>query len=386
MTSSIIDPFSRVTGFNKTPTTKPNTKTDTFPVSNPKYATLVKSVNIENRTRMEIVAWDNLCIPYHLDPRSPDNPEVVRVEVSLKPCGSAKPDYLGMHELMQHVPPEMVDYIDKALKGQDLEHTQAVTAGTLYFYWDIPLEMLKRSPGGVHIEALGIVIRLAKHHKGAPIYPADYRPPAIVHTGEGIVASFNKIDYCIEGIWLNLKGTTTRFLCKNQNDPNQPEGLIIHSNGTERTYRIDELSANGFYMTEQDAAAARGETAAEIAQAQRAYQQQVDRDYERRIKEDQTIYDRRQNEEKLQREAENREYERRIKEAEREARELREALQLSREERAYNDQRTDKKEASTNVKRAAVLSLVQGAVGLLITGPKGIEAIIKIIDSLKGEK
>jgi hypothetical protein len=386
MTSSIIDPFSRIKGISKTPTTKPNTKADTFPVTNPKYATLVKSVNVENRTRMEIVTWDNLCIPYHLDARCPSNPEIVRVEISLKPCGGARPDYLGMHELMEHVPAEMVDYIDKALKGQDLDHNTAVAPGTLYFYWDIPLELLQRSPGGVHIEALGIVVRLAKHHKGATIYPADYRPPNVEFTGEGITASFNKIDYCIEGIWLNLKGVTTRFLCKNQNDPNQPEGLIIHSNGTERTFRIDELSANGFYMTEQDAAAARGETAAEIAQAQRAYQQQVDREYERRQKEEQTAYDRRQKDEQLQREAENREYERRIKEAERESRELRDLLQLSREERAYIDNRVDKKDASTNVKRAAVLSLVQGAVGLLITGPKGIEAIIKIFTSLKGEQ
>lgn len=385
MTSSIIDPFSRVTGFSKTPTTKPNTKADTFAVSSPKYATLVRSVNVENRTRLEIVTWDNLCVPYYLGPRSPDNPEVVRVEVSMKPCGGARPDYIGMHELMQHVPADMVDYIDKALKGQDLDHATAVPTGTLYFYWDIPLEMLQRSPGGVHLEALGLVVRLAKYHKDAPIYPANYVPPSIEHTGEGISASFNKIDYCIEGIWLNLKGVTTRFLCKNQNDPNQPEGLIIHSNGKERTYRIDELSMNGFYMTEQDAAAARGETASEIAQAQRAYQQQVDRDYERRIKEEQTNYDRQQKDDQLARDAENREYERRIKEAEREAKELREQLQLSREERAYKDQRSDKKDASTTVKRAAVLSLIQGTVGLLITGPKGIEAIIKIFTSLKGE-
>lgn len=385
MTSRINDPYSRITGFSRTPTTKPNTKSDTFSVSSPKYATLVKSVNVENRTRMEIVTWDNLCIPYHLDARSPANPEVVRVEVSVKPCAGARPDYNGMHDLMQHVPAEMVDYIDKSLKGQDLEHATVVPNGTLYFYWDIPLELLQRSPGGVHVEALGIVVRLAKHHKGAAIYPADYQPPDIEVTGEGISASFNKIDYTIDGIWINLKGTTTRFLCKNQNDDTQPEGLIIHSNGQERSYRINELSSNGFYMSEQDAASSRGETAAEIAQAQKAYQQQVDRDYERRIKEDQTNYDRRQKEDQIARDAENREYERRIKDAEREARELREKLTLHREERAYVDQRADKRESGTNIRRAAILSLVQGAVGLMVSGPKGLEQIIKIFTSLKRE-
>lgn len=385
MTSSIIDPFSRIPGIVKTPTTKPSTQSDVFPIRNPKYATLVKSIVIENRTRMPIVTWDNLCIPYRIPALMVDNPEVVRVEVSLKSCGVSRPDYLAMHELMQHVPADMVDYIDKAIKSQDTDHNKSATSGTVYFHWDIPVDLLLRSPGGVLIETLGIVVRLEKYHLNAPIHPANYKLPSIECTGEGITATFNKIDFCIEGIWLNLKNNITWFLCENQNDPNQPEGLIILSNGKERTFRIDELSANGFYMTEQDAASARGETASEIAQAQRLYQQQVDREYERKVKEEQTNYDRRQRDDLIAREIENREYERRIKEAEREAKDLKEKMQQQKDDRAYRDQRNDKKEASVVAKRASLLTLFQGVVGLMITGPKGFEALIKLYTDHKGE-
>lgn len=309
MSQSGTDPFQRISDFVRQPST--NAVLDKSParVHRPYVQ---ETIIVENLTTVNIATYSGFgvrtVLPFYN--KRPEN--VVRVELTIVIPKTASFDFLSVDSLMvqlSHTQQQQVLSFFDALDSSDYLTKNSVTFN---LHWDIPLELLRRSPHGVLIEGINQVVQIHDSEQDrSELYPATYHPPVLaVEPVHGLTGSFNKHDAIVKGIWVNIKGTTPIQICDNLNDTSKPEGLAVHMNGEWRHLKLDELAIHGFYLTPMQATGAHTTTTAEQTTAHKQFVADQDKLVEREEKRADKEYDRTEKKANL-------EYDRSVKDDER---------------------------------------------------------------------
>lgn len=282
------DPFHRVKGTENSPQTVPVTSTSMVdaPVNTPYQQ---KTVTIINNSAVAIATYDNLGLRIVHRKKNIPFGGFVRVQVAYK-LFNCRLDEETMLMLMQYVSKEHISTIHAALQQKDSPHR------TVYLHWDIPVELIQANLNGVLIEPLNQVIQLADNTNRTHLFYAwercDNVMEPVVDEMTGIMAQFNKHDIAVDGVWINFNGAQPIQLARNQCDRSKPEGLTVVMNGTPQFFPIEEMRANGYYMSQLTAAAAHASSTAEITTIHKTVIQEKKEAAERQSKEDDKRYER----------------------------------------------------------------------------------------------
>uniref|UniRef100_A0AB39CD95 Virion structural protein n=1 Tax=Pseudomonas phage RVTF4 TaxID=3236931 RepID=A0AB39CD95_9VIRU len=369
MSQSGIDPFNRIDGYTSAPRTTPRMERGS--VLKPYVQ---ETVVVENLTTTAIATYSGMGIRTIL-PSFNQRPEnVVRIELKLVVPKSTTIDFLALDTLMHRLSKDQRDQILDFYGALDKDDYFIQNSVTLHLHWDIPMELLRRSPYGVLVEGINQVVQIYDRDADpTDLYPATYQPPPLaIEPTEGLLGTFNKHDRAVKGIWVNIKGTTPIKICNNLNDVTKPEGFSVLMNEEWQHLSIDELAFHGFYLTPMQATAAHTNTTAEQTTAHKQFIADQDKQFDRDEKRADKEYDR--NEKKA-----NQEYERSFKEDDRAEK---------RSDKAYDREQTliDKTPVRRNAEwqsKAAPVILAFSVVSVVI---KGVIEIKKFIDTLVEEK
>lgn len=297
MSQSSIDPFVRIRGYRNHPKTIPEKSDERF--NRPFYQ---QSIRVENFTNRRIACYSNFGLRTIIPPFNARITDTVRIELTLSIHQGAVLDYLAMESLMEDLSLEQIKHLHDFFEAQ--EATLGITR-KLHLHWDIPLEELKHAPCGVLVEKLGVVVQIHNPELDATEhFVAAYRPPPVVaEEVSGLIATFNKHDTVVKGVWINIGGVKPIKLCSNQNDTNRPEGLTVVMDGETLELTLSEMAQRGFYLSAMTASAAHTTTNAEQTAVYKQFvsdqdklidreDKKADKDFERAEKRANQEYDR----------------------------------------------------------------------------------------------
>lgn len=288
MSQSGIDPFNRMGAYARAPSTQSMFDKTPSRINRPYVQ---ETVIVENLTTVNIATYSGIgvrtILPFYN--KRPEN--VVRVELTITIPKSATFDFLAIDSLMVQLSHEQRQQVLTFFDALDKDDYLIRNSVTFNLHWDVPMELLKRSPHGVLIEGINQVIQI--HHPDTDrteLFPAFYQPPPLgFEPTEGLTGTFNKHDNVVRGIWVNIKGTIPIQICSNLNDTSLPEGFSVLMNGKWCHLGIDQLAFHGFYLTPMQATAAHSLTTAEQTTAHKQWlidqEKMVDREEKRADKE-----------------------------------------------------------------------------------------------------
>jgi hypothetical protein len=200
---------------------------------------------VVNYTHVSLVTFNALGLPITIPAvRNAIERDVV-IEITIKTNSVTDIDFNDARRLAPWIDADtwreiILHYNNTNNNPTELAYSRAIT-----FHYALSYDDLERSPNGIFLEQLGLMVGLEKYKERMEMPKLWSETIEEQHT-DGVKVSFNSHDPMTMYLWTPMGNKPIR-LATNKCDLEQPEGLRIESEGTVEVFKLTELRINGYY-------------------------------------------------------------------------------------------------------------------------------------------